>query len=42
MMLPVLLGAVAVGYCILGGAAILNQQTVLPGWWDAIHQRWLF
>jgi uncharacterized membrane protein len=42
MVLPVLLGAIAVGYCILGGAAILNQQAVLPGWWDAIHQLWLF
>lgn len=42
MVVPVVAGAIAVGYCILGGAAILNQAAVLPGWRDAIGQLWLF
>ncbi len=39
---PVLLGAIAVGYTILGGAAILNHSATLPGWWDALLSIWRF
>lgn len=39
---PVVLGGVAVGYTILGGAAILNHSATLPGWWDALHSIWQF
>ena len=42
MILPVLSGAIAVGYCILGGSAILNHDATLPGWWDAVGRLWLF
>jgi hypothetical protein len=39
---PVIPGAIAVGYCILGGSAILNHDATLPGWRDAVGKLWLF
>lgn len=40
--LPVVFGAFAVYFCIVGGAAILNHDIELGGLLDAIHKIWPF